>query len=260
VPQTFGADSVDPEHRHLMTLLLSSTSKCERLGSTGKYVLYPRSSGEIAIIPNGVLSNSRLLAESKYVYCAFDQMFIRGIEEERDERSPCQPYYRAIKHDWQSKQLLMLLIAELEAGGASGKIYGESLALALGSRFLMLSTGVSKIKLPSNSALAPGKLARIKELIESRLDGDLSLELLARESGYSRAHFARSFHATTGMTVHRYVLERRVRRAQHLLEIKGDSNTLAAVAAMCGFANQSHMSLAFRRAFGVTPAEFRRRF
>jgi AraC-like DNA-binding protein len=28
---------------------------------------------------------------------------------------------------------------------------------------------------------------------------------------------------------------------------------------MCGFASQSHMSLAFRREFGVTPAEFRRR-
>ena len=260
VPQTFGGDSVDPEHRHLMTLLLSPTSKCERLGPTGKYVLYPRSSGEIAIIPNGVLSNSRLLAESKYVYCAFDQMFIRGIEEERDERSPCQPYYRAIKHDWQSKQLLMLLIAELEAGGPSGRIYGESLALALGSRFLMLSTGVWKVKLQSDSALAPGKLARIKELIESRLNGDLSLEILARESGYSRAHFARSFHATTGMTVHRYVLERRVRRAQHLLGIREGSNSLAAVAAICGFASQSHMSLAFRREFGVTPAEFRRRF
>src|SRR5260370_37179571 len=80
-------------------------------------------------------------------------------------------------------------------------------------------------------ALVPGKLARIKELIESRLDGDLSLAILARESGYSRAHFARSFHATTGMTVHRYVLERRMQRAKYLLGIKGDSNNLAAVAA-----------------------------
>src|SRR5260370_24796994 len=113
----------------------------------------------------------------------------------------------------------MLLIAELEAGGPSGRIYGESLALAVGSRFLMLSTGVLKVKLPSDSALAPGKLARIKELIESRLDGDLSLEMLSRESGYSRAHFARSFHATTGMTVHRYVLERRAQNVQHLLVI-----------------------------------------
>jgi AraC family transcriptional regulator len=123
----------------------------------------------------------------------------------------------------------------------------------------MLSTGVLKVKIPSRSGLLPGKLDRIKELIESHLDGDLSLESLARESGYSRAHFARSFRATTGMIVHRYVLERRVLKARRLLEIKGNRNTLAAVASMCGFANQSHMSLAFRRDFGVTPSEFRRR-
>ena len=120
----------------------------------------------------------------------------------------------------------------------------------------MLSTGVQKPKLPSDSSLVPGKLAKIKELIESRLGGDLSLEILARESGYSRAHFARSFHATTGMTVHRYVLERRIRRAQYLLGIKG--NSLTAVADTCGFSSQSHMSFVFRRELGVTPAEFRR--
>jgi AraC family transcriptional regulator len=259
MPQTFGGGSVDPKHRHLMTMLLSPTSKCEQLGSTGKYVLCPKFSGAIAIVPNGVIPNSHLLAESKYVYCTFDQRFMMGIEEERDERSPCQPYYRLIKHDWQSKQLLILLQAELEAGGPSGKIYRESLALALGSRFLILSTGVSTLKLPRDTSLVPGKVARIKELIESRLDGDLSLAILARESGYSRAHFARSFHATTGMTVHRYVLERRLQRAQHLLGVKDDSYSVAAVATICGFASQSHMSLAFRRQLGVTPTEFRRR-
>jgi AraC family transcriptional regulator len=256
VPQTFGGDSVDPEHRHVMTMLSSPTSHCEHLGSTGKYVRCPKVMGAIAIVPNGVIPKSHLLAESEYVYCTFDQAFMKDIEEERYERSLCQPHYRLVKHDWQSRQLLSLLLAELETGGSSGRIYGESLALALGSRFLMLSTGVNKPKLPSNSSLAPGKLAKIKELIESRLGGDLSLEILARESGYSRAHFARSFHATTGMTVHRYVLERRVRRAQYLLGIKG--NSLTAVAATCGFASQSHMSFVFRRELGVTPAEFRR--
>src|SRR5258708_6668110 len=41
VPQTFGGDFVDPEHRHLMTMLSSPTSHCEHLGSTGKYVRCP---------------------------------------------------------------------------------------------------------------------------------------------------------------------------------------------------------------------------
>jgi hypothetical protein len=57
VPQTFDADSVDPEHRHLMTLLLSPHFKMRTAWLNQKVcTIYPRSSGEIAIIPNGVLS------------------------------------------------------------------------------------------------------------------------------------------------------------------------------------------------------------
>jgi AraC family transcriptional regulator len=71
--------------------------------------------------------------------------------------------------------------------------------------------------LSSPSLFPPRKLARVKELIEANLEGDLSLKILARESGYSRAHFARLFRAATGMTAHRYVLERRIPRARQLL-------------------------------------------
>lgn len=56
----------------------------------------------------------------------------------------------------------------------------------------------------------------MKELIEANLEGDLSLKILVREGGYSRAHFARMFHAATGMTAHSYVLESRILRARQL--------------------------------------------
>lgn len=61
------------------------------------------------------------------------------------------------------------------------------------------------------------KLSQLQELIESRLDTDLTLLELAQETGYSRSHFLRVFQATAGMTPHRYVLKRRVERARELL-------------------------------------------
>jgi transcriptional regulator GlxA family with amidase domain len=73
---------------------------------------------------------------------------------------------------------------------APGVIYGESLARALGTRFLVLGTDLSFSQSSSPSVLPPRKLTRVKELIEANLEGDLSLKILARESGYSRAHFA----------------------------------------------------------------------
>src|SRR5258708_11474844 len=83
--------------------------------------------------------------------------------------------------------------------------------------------------------------------------------MLSRESGYSRAHFARSFHATTGMTVHRYVLERRAQKAQHLLGINGGRHNFAEVAAMVGFYSHSHINGAFLRGLWGTPTEIWRR-
>ena len=84
-------------------------------------------------------------------------------------------------------------------------------------RFLLLGE-----HLPTRSrsiAIVPQrKLRGIQDLIESRLDADLTLQELAAEIGYSRSHFLRMFRATTGMTPHRYVLRRRVERARQLLE------------------------------------------
>jgi thiamine pyrophosphate-dependent acetolactate synthase large subunit-like protein len=70
--------------------------------------------------------------------------------------------------------MLNLMRSEVEAGGSSGVIYGESLALALGTRFLVLGTDLSLSQSPSPSVLPPRKLTRLKELIEANLEGDLS--------------------------------------------------------------------------------------
>jgi len=99
-------------------------------------------------------------------------------------------------------------------------------------------------------------LRGIQELIESRLDADLTLRELAAEIGYSRSHFLRMFRATTGMTPHRYVLKRRLERARQLFVQVEFS--IAEIAIMCGFSSQAHLTLAFRKEYGLTPTEYRR--
>jgi AraC family transcriptional regulator len=96
----------------------------------------------------------------------------------------------------------------------------------------------------------------VKEKIEANLDTDLSLDCLARESGYSRYHFLRMFRTATGRTPHQYVLDLRLQRAQDCLKKKEAS--IIDVAIACGFSSQSHMTTVFRRHLEMTPAEFRR--
>jgi len=81
-----------------------------------------------------------------------------------------------------------------------------------------------------------------------------TLAELAALSGVSRFQFLRGFARETGITPHAYLLQRRVRLARQLL-IAG--RALAEAALEAGFADQSHMTRAFRRQFGVTPARYR---
>jgi AraC family transcriptional regulator len=69
-------------------------------------------------------------------------------------------------------------------------------------------------------------------------------------------HFARQFKATTGLPPHRYLIARRVERAQHLLR-KDDELELAEIALRAGFSDQSKFSFHFKRITGLTPGQFR---
>ena len=101
-------------------------------------------------------------------------------------------------------------------------------------------------------------LQRVTEYMEEHLQDNLSLDQLARETDYSRAHFLRMFRATTGKTPHQHLTQRRIERAKSML-LEAEKISLIDVAARCGFSSQSHLTRVFRRQVGATPSEFKRK-
>ena len=91
----------------------------------------------------------------------------------------------------------------------------------------------------------------------ARIDDDpcnpVTLAALAAEAGLSRFQFLRGFARDTGLPPHAYLIQRRLSLARHLI---AQGTALADAAAGAGFADQSHMTRAFVRAFGVTPAQY----
>jgi AraC family transcriptional regulator len=103
----------------------------------------------------------------------------------------------------------------------------------------------------------PGrKLRAVLDYIHQHLDDELRLRDLAAVAHLSPCHFARRFKASTGLPPRRYVIVRRVERAQQLLR-GGDDLSLAQVAARSGFCDQGHFTRHFKRLVGVTPKRFR---
>ena len=82
----------------------------------------------------------------------------------------------------------------------------------------------------------------------------VTLAELAALSGVSRFQLLRGFARTVGVTPHAYLLQQRVRLARRLLAA---GRRPAEAATEAGFADQSHLTRAFRRQLGVTPARYR---
>ena len=101
-------------------------------------------------------------------------------------------------------------------------------------------------------------LAHVVDFIEANIDQDLPLASLARVAAMSVYHFARRFKETVGESPHAYVVMRRIRRAQRMLQ--HGRGRLADVAAACGFSSQAHFTTTFQRAIGVTPGVYQRVF
>jgi AraC family transcriptional regulator len=98
-------------------------------------------------------------------------------------------------------------------------------------------------------------LARSLTYIQAHLDGDLSLEALARVAGCSAPYFARRFAALTAETSKQYTSRLRLERAALQLVLLDDG--ILEIAMDCGFSCHETFSRAFRRRFGVAPRTFR---
>ncbi|MEO5824547.1 MAG: helix-turn-helix transcriptional regulator [Gemmatimonadales bacterium] len=83
----------------------------------------------------------------------------------------------------------------------------------------------------------------------------VSIASLAADAGVHPVHFARTFRRFFGTTPAAYMRDRRVERAIGLL--RHTSRSLSAIAASCGFVDQSHLTHAVRRVSGTTPMKVR---
>lgn len=82
----------------------------------------------------------------------------------------------------------------------------------------------------------------------------LSIDEMARSLHISKYHFIRRFKQAVGLTPHQFQIQNRVRKAQHMLN---NVASIAEVALIAGFCDQSHFVRYFERYVGLTPTVYR---
>ncbi len=95
---------------------------------------------------------------------------------------------------------------------------------------------------------------RARHYIEAHLDTAFSLAELEAATGHGRWQLSRDFRALFGTSPYRYLVMRRLDRARGMM-LAG--HNIAETALGSGFADQSHFSRMFKRAFGLTPSLWR---
>jgi AraC family transcriptional regulator len=102
---------------------------------------------------------------------------------------------------------------------------------------------------------APGWLRRVRELLQDSYLEAPGLAALAGIAGVHPVHLSREFHKHFQMTIGEYIRKRRIEHASELLS--NSELSMAEIASICGFSDQSHFCSLFKKHSGMTPAKFR---
>jgi AraC family transcriptional regulator len=156
-------------------------------------------------------------------------------------------------------QMALSLRQELQEGAPSGKLFAQCAAqlimLHLVRHYACSGHVPAVIQEPPHT-LTPQQLHRVTTYMRDHASEDLTLQVLAHQTGFSPSHFARLFRQTTGESPHQVVRRERLVVAQRLLA--STNLPLAQVAAESGFGNQSYFTRIFTSFLRVTPRAYRR--
>ena len=99
-------------------------------------------------------------------------------------------------------------------------------------------------------------LDETRRYMEEHLDEHLTIPTLSRRALLSATTFKKGFHRMYGLPVHTWLRQRRMERAAKLLQ--DSSLSVLGVAQAVGYGSVSQFSAAFRRQYGLTPAQYRK--
>jgi AraC family transcriptional regulator len=241
------------ESAHMIYLYQGLPSHVEQMrnGQTRRGVVPQRG---IHIVSAGIESTWRLSNGADKLHLRLSDELIQQVAMDLHQRR-VEILDQFNIQDSRIEHISLALLAELAAGGSSGRLYAEGLTTALAAHIISSYSSTLRPLREITRGLPAPLFRRIVSVIEDRLDEDLELAELASEVGLSQSHFSSLFRKTTGRSPHQYIMQRRVERAQILLT--STKLPLSDIAPMVGFYDQSHLTHQMQRVLGVTPKYLR---
>jgi AraC family transcriptional regulator len=248
-----------PHSGYILCQRLSDNHSPLRIGNIAAREAFPRVRS-VGFLPPGC--SVRLFPVGKplrVLNCVFDKDFFErttGITQRQWEEHTGSLV--SIKNK-RLEILMQEIYAELVQPG-----FGHDLLVEAASTMMLVELARyarqldrKKSKYGASLALSPWQLRRIQERIQSSLElGYPNLSELADICGISQSHLMRSFKASTGWQIHKYIAEERLKVAKMMLAQEHFS--CKEVSLRLGFKSPAYFSTAFLRMTGKTPKEYQR--
>jgi AraC family transcriptional regulator len=227
----------------------------ERLAGAKRFERLRVTRGAMHFDPAGVLTGARWFDQHRVlILMPTEHSFERALVEMKGT-SPVEFHCANNFGDLRLQQIAWALLAECEDNFVSGRLYGESLALALACRLIARFATQAIRPKKFTQGLPQWRLRRAVEYIHEHIDQDMRLQDVAEAAGLSEFYFIRLFRQSMAMTPHNYIVQQRLSLARSLLTDR--RITIKVVCRMVGFSNLSHFSAIFKRATGLTPKAYR---
>lgn len=246
-----------PMHEHptnYLNLVRSGRTMCQWTadGRTGSTEEGP---GTTYIIPAGTRDQLRRLAPTHQTMLVMAPHFLAKSLEETGHLADVEltPHWNL--RDRHIAFLIQALHADLEDGSPAGRLYSESVCVALAHYLIRRYSVRTPHERQYSGGIPTARLNRVLDFMHQNFARETRLWELAELAGMSPHYFCDLFKKSTGFSPHQYLVRYRIERAKTFL--RSSKFGIIHVAKATGFVDQSHFTKVFHRIVGVTPTRFR---
>lgn len=212
--------------------------------------------GDVEIIPWGTPGSWELKQRDTALVMSVSPRLLHAAAEDSGlDAGGMELRSRFHTRDVQIEHMAWALRSEMERGYPSGRLYIDSLATALAVHLVRHYSSLSRPARATNGKMPLAKLKQVLLFIDDHLSQNLSLAEIAQVAGLGVSYCNTLFRAAVGVSIHQYLIRRKVERAAWLLQ--ESELPISQVALETGFAHQSHLALHMRRILGTSPKRLR---